>query len=270
MRQAIHKMQAHSPLAMVEVPGHAPRMQQVYHQKVELEQACLEEAGRWFTQAKQTPLLTSPLVDIFGKCGDPKEVAQTLTGTMILPTLSNPYMVKFLVAMACPKDVEDITPQSTQAYCCGWRKARETMGSSTSRIHFGHYIAGTFNPEILVINAALANIPLHTRFSYKRWKKGLNVMIKKTSGDFNVENAELYFFLKQTSMLTTSGSAVQSCTRRNKLIYSRKNSSAVGNTSPPYTNVSTNNYSTTSSDSSANWRRYVPMTQKVVTIESSY
>jgi len=75
VRQALHKMQAHDPLAMVEAPGHALRMRQVYHQKVELKQACLEEAGRRFTQAKQTPLLTAPLVDIFGKCGDPKEVA---------------------------------------------------------------------------------------------------------------------------------------------------------------------------------------------------
>jgi len=61
------------------------------------------------------------------------------------------------------------------------------MGSSASGIHFRHYITSTFNPEILVINAALANIPLCTRFSYERWKKGLNVMIEKTSGDFNVE-----------------------------------------------------------------------------------
>jgi len=56
-----------------------------------------------------------------------------------------------------------------------------------SGIHFGHYIAGTFNPEILVINATLANIPLHSGFTYDRWKKGVNVMIEKMCGDFNVE-----------------------------------------------------------------------------------
>jgi len=74
VRQALHKLQAHSPLALVEAPGRTPGTRQVYHQKVELEQACLEEAGRRFTQAKQTPFLTTPIVDIFSKCGKPKEV----------------------------------------------------------------------------------------------------------------------------------------------------------------------------------------------------
>jgi len=59
--------------------------------------------------------------------------------------------------------------------------------SSASGIHFGHYIAGTFNPEILVVNATLADIPLHTGFSYDCWKKGLNIMIEMSAGDFNVE-----------------------------------------------------------------------------------
>jgi len=66
----------------------------------------------------------------------------------------------------------------------------ESMGStglSASGIHFGHYIAGTFNPEILVINATLANIPICTSFTYDCWKKGVNMMIKKMCGNFNVE-----------------------------------------------------------------------------------
>jgi len=191
VQQALHKMQAHNPLAMVEAPGQDLRMQQVYHQKVELEQACLEEAGQCFTQAKQTPLLTSPLVDIFGKCGDPKEVAQILSGAMVLPTLSDPYAVKFLAAMTHPQGIKEVTSRSTQAYCRSWHKAQETTGSLASRIHFGHYIAGTFNPEILVLNAALANILLRMGFSYARWKKGINVKIEKTMGNFNVKKLRI-------------------------------------------------------------------------------
>jgi len=33
----------------------------------------------------------------------------------------------------------------------------------------------------------LANIPLHTGYSPARWWKGLNVMLKKSPGNFNVE-----------------------------------------------------------------------------------
>jgi len=64
-------------------------------------------------------------------------------------------------------------------------------GSSASRIHFRHYITGTFNPEILVSNATLANIPLCMGFTYEQWKTGVNVMIKKTAGDFNVEKLRI-------------------------------------------------------------------------------
>jgi len=42
-----------------------------------------------------------------------------------------------------------------------------------------------------VVNATLANIPLCTGFSYERWKKGVNVMIEKTCGDFNVEKLRI-------------------------------------------------------------------------------
>jgi len=52
-------------------------------------------------------------------------------------------------------------------------------------------MAGTFNPEIAVINAHLANIPLRTGFSYDWWKKGINVMIEKTCGDFNVKKLRI-------------------------------------------------------------------------------
>jgi len=64
---------------------------------------------------------------------------------------------------------------------------QEATGSSASRIHFSHYMAGTFNLEVLVNNMTLANIPLCIGFSFAWWKKGINVMIEKTFGNFNVE-----------------------------------------------------------------------------------
>jgi len=76
-------------------------------------------------------------------------------------------------------------------YCQGWQRAREATGLSASGIHFGHYMVGTFNPEILVINMTLANIPLCSGFLYAQWKTGVNVMIEKTRGDFNMEKLQI-------------------------------------------------------------------------------
>jgi len=61
----------------------------------------------------------------------------------------------------------DCAMRMASEYCTRWRKAQETTSSLASGIHFGHYIAGTFNPQIMVINAALADIPLRTGFSYQ-------------------------------------------------------------------------------------------------------
>jgi len=158
-----------------------------FNQKVALEQACLDEAGRRFTQAKHTPFLTHPLLDLFGETGNKKSVRQVLEGSFQPPHDSDPYATQFLAAVARPPNLADIPPRSLEDYSLGWRKASKSTSSSASGIHFGHYIAGTFNPEILLVNATLANLPLLTGFTYDRWKKGLNIMIEKTTGDFNVE-----------------------------------------------------------------------------------
>jgi len=70
------------------------------------------------------------------------------------------------------------------------------MGSSASGIHFSHYMTGTFNLEILVVNATLAKIPLCTIFLFDHWQKGINVMIKKNWGDFNVEKLCIILLFK--------------------------------------------------------------------------
>jgi len=48
-----------------------------------------------------------------------------------------------------------------------------------------------FNPEILLVNAKLADIPLQTGFSLAHWRKGLNVMLEKVSGNVNMEKLHI-------------------------------------------------------------------------------
>ncbi len=64
--------------------------------------ACLEEAGRRFTQACHTPFLSPPLIYIFGEYGNPKEVSKVLAGTFITPPKCDPYAAKFLSVMTQP------------------------------------------------------------------------------------------------------------------------------------------------------------------------
>jgi len=51
VRRALHKAMLYRPLAVVTTPNRNNGTRQEMHQKMELEQACLEEAGQRFTQA---------------------------------------------------------------------------------------------------------------------------------------------------------------------------------------------------------------------------
>jgi len=99
----------------------------------------------------------------------------------------DPFAAKLLCHLYHPPQIKDIPQHTLNEYQCRWHKAHETTSSSPSSIHFGHYIAGTFNCTILVTNAKLADIPLHTGFSPACWCKGLNVMLEKLPRNYNME-----------------------------------------------------------------------------------
>jgi len=61
----------------------------------------------------------------------------------------------------------------------GWMKAKEATSSSLLGAHFRHYKAGATHKLINKLHTLLMDIPLCTGFSYKQWKKGINVMLQK-------------------------------------------------------------------------------------------
>jgi len=59
--------------------------------------ACLEEARRCFTQAKDTPMLQQPMLSLFSiDQMDTPMFTQILEGTFQCPTECNPYLQKLL------------------------------------------------------------------------------------------------------------------------------------------------------------------------------
>jgi len=73
----------------------------------------------------------------------------------------------------------------------GMEKAKEHTASSLSGAHFGHYKSGTFSKLINLIHTALAAILLKTGYSYHQWKKGINIMLEKSPGNFQVDNLRI-------------------------------------------------------------------------------
>jgi len=134
--------------------------------KTTLEQACLEEAKRQFTQAVTTPLL---------KCSDATGLGnlqigslaflQILEGTFPFEKINNPYTRKLLQYLCRPVTFREVLPIPDKEYKLGWLYACKTTASSLSGVHFGHYMAGVKAVLTEKINHLMATIPLLTGIS---------------------------------------------------------------------------------------------------------
>jgi len=98
VRNALGKTQVHSNLVQVEAPDSLDSKQRIMAvTKSTLEQACLEEAKRRFTQAAQSPLLQLPPTTGLGSLQIGSEAfLQILDGTFPYEQISNEYMRKLL------------------------------------------------------------------------------------------------------------------------------------------------------------------------------
>jgi len=179
-------------LTQVAEAGVEGRTGTTYSDKKSVEKACLAEAGRRFTQANQTPFLTGPLLRDFGELGvDRTAFKAVLAGTYTPPPGCAPLTVKLLHALRRPADLPDIQLGGEEEFSQGWRKAREQTASLPSKLHFGHYMAGTFNPTIAILTAKMAELLLSQGISLKRWKKGLNVLLEKIPGNCNLDKLRI-------------------------------------------------------------------------------
>jgi len=52
-------------------------------------------------------------------------------------------------------------------------------------------MAGTFNPNILLFNTMMSDLPMKTGYSPQQWREGLNVMLEKTPRNFNMEKLQI-------------------------------------------------------------------------------
>ncbi len=162
------------------------------HTKTELEQLCLAEAGQCFTQVATTPFLQSPLLELFtGANISTKVFDQVLNRMFECPPEMDKMAQHLLTALKRPENITQIKSRNLDKITTGWHKAREATSSAPSAVHFRHYMAGTFNPTIAIFNARLANLGFTTGYSLKRWRTGLNVMLEKIVGNFNVEKLRI-------------------------------------------------------------------------------
>jgi hypothetical protein len=106
-----------------------------------------------------------------------------------------------------------------------WQTARERTGLLYSGLHFEHYIAASFCPDLSLLHAAKLSICMQNGMSLARWGKGLTVLLEKIlenvfvhklqaicllEADFNWWN-KLIFAKKMMQQAVKEGSIPQEC-----------------------------------------------------------
>ncbi len=117
-----------------------------------------------------------------GHLADGPAAQQILKGTYIYPTDLNPvtrqlFETAYTYATLSPMEIATyVTAEDFQHF---GQTARERTGSSYTGLHFGHYIAASFCPNLLVLHAAKLSICTCNGVPLARWGKGLIVLLEK-------------------------------------------------------------------------------------------
>jgi hypothetical protein len=164
-----------------------------------------------------------------GHLADGPAAQQILEGTYVYPPDLDPAIrllfeeAAHTYATLSPTDIATyVTAEDFQLF---WQTAREQTGSSYSGLHFGHYIAASFCPDLLVLHAAKLSICAHNGVPLARWGKGLTVFLEKREvnvfvhklratclleADFNWWN-KLIFAKRMMQQAVQEGSIPQEC-----------------------------------------------------------
>jgi hypothetical protein len=159
-----------------------------------IEQACMGEGTRRFSQTSSTPLMHKDFIDRVGYHAELGGADEILEGTFLPPENMDKYAVQFLAQLKMQPVVQDQMLSkaiTTESYKESWK----IMKSTTSSSHFGpsfvDYIAGSRNDSIAEFDATMANIPYASGHTPEAWTKMVDVLIPKKSHSSLVEKLRI-------------------------------------------------------------------------------
>ncbi len=147
--------------------------------KVKIEEECIMDNIRRFTQANNSPSLQPDQVALMGWTADTDNAMKILNGDNSINGL-DPAIVRLAPFLRRPTFMSPIsTDISRDDYNYYWTRCREFTSTGTSGLHFGHFIASTKDPSLGEIDRWLVELSFRTGYAPQRWHYGIDVMIPK-------------------------------------------------------------------------------------------
>ena len=148
-----------------------------------------------------TTFLQPDQLQEFGAQGETEASDEVLEGTYTPLTTTDPYAQTLLQGLQIPDAFQTSPFQprryiSTECHQRGWKRAKERTSAGMSGLHFGMFKAQATIPELAELDASMRSLAYTTGFSYRRWKRGLDVQLLKRSNDYRAEKLRTILLLE--------------------------------------------------------------------------
>jgi hypothetical protein len=158
-------------------------------EKKEMETALLKELRQRFNQAGKTPFCISPLLDAVGpSLGTSEEAQHILEGTYCIPENCDPWAAKLIPHLSYAFPYRDFPMEySLHDHKAGWQKVRERTSAGISGLTIPQMKAHLQDDYNINVDIIFARIPYQYGFAPARWRKGIDVMLEKKKGVYNID-----------------------------------------------------------------------------------
>ena len=160
--RAIMKPREHIAINTVEYTAPDGTMRECLS-RTEIEEACIAEGQRRFTQAQDTPFLQGSLLRDFGFNANREATLAVLNGTYAVDMDVTNITTRFIQELRMPHEITMLPPitgvSSTEEHCLGWQKMNSRTSSSPYGPLFCDYIAGAQDVDVASVDASLSSIP---------------------------------------------------------------------------------------------------------------
>jgi hypothetical protein len=139
-----------------------------------IEQGCADQTAEKYSQTKDTPPMTEPLLSHLGYLAETPEAQQILDGSYDPPANLDPYAKKFLEELRMPQKVKhnripaEIPTKEHQQF---WRRMDARKGCEPSDLSHTHYKVASGDPLLAQFDASLRQLPYQHGFAPKGWVK---------------------------------------------------------------------------------------------------
>ena len=147
----------------------------------------LLDVNREKTRASDdTAFMMEPLLSEFGYRNDTQAAQEVLEGTYVPPEDISDACKKLLQGLRTPHNIR-IRPTkfrprrriTTEDHIKAFKRAKERTSAGMSNLHFGMFKAHIKRRNLAEMDTSMRSVAYTTGYSYKRWKRGLDVQLLK-------------------------------------------------------------------------------------------